>query len=140
MAGLCNYKFIVKVLLCFLFLSLPAFADDIVRVGLTDNKFQNVLKQQVIVYGTADCDICDKATKRTLLHVDSDTNITVKNGLAGMSVVVNDQSATLRDFVIVCPSGLLGVRDLKRKGKDALYHGAFELIKNNNNMFRVRNT
>ena len=132
MAGLCNYKFIVKVLLCFLFLSLPAFADDIVRVGLTDNKFQNVLKQQVIVYGTADCDICDKATKRTLLHVDSDTNITVKNGLAGMSVVVNDQSATLRDFVIVCPSGLLGVRDLKRKGKDALYHGAFELVQETN--------
>ena len=119
-------------LLCFLFLSLPVFADDVVRVGLTDNKFQNVLKQQVILYGTADCDICDKATKRTLLHVDSDTNITVKNGLAGMSVVVNDKAATLRDFVIVCPSGLLGVRDLKRKGKDALYHGAFELVQETN--------
>ena len=36
---------------------LPVFSDDnIVRVGLTDNKFQNVLKQEVTVYGTAECD------------------------------------------------------------------------------------
>ena len=34
----------------------------------------------------------------------------------------------LNDFVIVCPTGLLGVRDLKRKGEPAVYHGAFEVV------------
>ena len=43
-----------------------AFAanTDVVRVGLTDNKFQNVLKQTITVYGTAECDICDRETKK----------------------------------------------------------------------------
>lgn len=104
--------------------------DDsgLVRIGLTDNKFQNVLKQTITVYGTADCDICDRATKKVLTHVPADNDIIINNGLAGMNVVVNNTGATLRDFVIVCPTGLLGVRDLKRKGEPALYHGAFELI------------
>ena len=126
---------IIKLLisLC-LFLFMPIISvsaqDDsgLVRVGLTDNKFQNVLKQTITVYGTADCDICDRATKKVLTHVPADNDIIINNGLAGMNVVVNNTGATLRDFVIVCPTGLLGVRDLKRKGEPALYHGAFELI------------
>ncbi len=109
-----------------------SYAQDndygLVRVGLTDNKFQNVLKQEVTIYGTADCDICDRITKKVLTHVPADSDIVIKNGLAGMSVVVNNTGATLRDFVIICPTGLLGVRDLKRKGQPAVYHGAFELI------------
>ena len=112
-------------------IAIPAFAsndDDIVRVGLTDNKFQNVLKQQVVVYGTAECDICDKSTKQVLLHVSANKDITVTNLLSGMEVIVGDQGATLRDFVVVCPEGLMGVRNLKRKGQPALYHGAFEFV------------
>lgn len=35
--------------------------------------------------------------------------------------------------------GLLGVTNLKRAGKQALYHGAFELVKNNNNTFNLVN-
>ena len=33
-------------------------------------------------------------------------------------------------MVLVCPQGLLGVRDLLRKGQPALYHGAFEIVQN----------
>lgn len=130
MTGWYNYKLVVKIILCFFLLCIPAFSaeNDIVRVGLTDNKFQNVLKQSVVIYATADCEICDKATKRPLMHVDADTDISIKNGLAGMDVEVNNKIVTLRDFVVVSPSGLLGVRDLKRKGIQALYHGAFELV------------
>ncbi len=102
----------------------------LVRVGITDNKFQNVLKQEITVYGTADCDICDRITKKVLTHVPAESDIVVKNSIAGMSVVVNNTGATLRDFVIICPTGLLGVRDLKRKGQPAVYHGAFEFIQN----------
>ena len=117
--------------LLFLFtMNIPVLAlnGDIVRVGLTDNKFQNVLKQQVVVYGTKDCDICDKHTKRVLLHVEADKDITVTNLLSGMEVIVENQGATLRNFVVVCPEGLMGVRDLKRKGQPAVYHGAFEFV------------
>ena len=56
------------------------------------------------------------------------TDIIAKNSLAGLEVSAGSQNGTLRDFVIVSPTGLLGVRDLKRKGVDALYHGAFEIV------------
>ena len=107
-----------------------AFAanTDVVRVGLTDNKFQNVLKQTVTVYGTADCDICDRETKKIVSRVSANTDIVIRNGVTGIDVTINGRSATLRDFVVICPQGVLGVKDLTRKGKPALYHGAFEVI------------
>lgn len=132
-----NFKINISVLrfifcLALLFIiSVPVLAVEnlnIVRVGLTDNKFQNVLKQQVAVYGTAECEICDKSTRKVLLRVEPNTDITITNLLSGLEVIVGDKSATLRDFVIICPEGLLGVRELKRKGIQALYHGAFELV------------
>lgn len=126
---------IIKLVLFFILLAcsqLSIIAQDsdygLVRVGITDNKFQNVLRQNIILYGTADCDICDKATKKVLTRVPANSDIVVRNNLTGMDVIVNNTGATLRDFVIVCPTGLLGVRDLKRKGEPAVYHGAFELI------------
>ena len=129
---------IVRTLFAFLFLffQVPdACANNgsvLVRVGITDNKFQNVLRQEVAVYGTSECDICDSETRRILTHVPANTDIIVKNGLSGMDVVVNNTGATLSDFVIVCPAGLLGVKDLKRKGEPAVYHGAFELVQSPN--------
>ncbi len=124
----------IKTLLCLLFIGLTllgtAWAADynIIRVGLTDNNFQNVLKQNVTVYGTFECEICDKETRKSLLRVPAETEITVKNGVMGLDVSVNGRGATFRDFVIVCPQGYLGVKGLTRKGKPALYHGAFEFV------------
>ncbi len=118
-------------LLFCLFFSLPSFATEptnLVRVGITDNKFQNVLRQEVTVYATSDCVICDKQTRRMLMNVPSDTDIVIKNSISGLEISVNGQGGILRDFVIISPEGLLGVKDLKRKGLPALYHGAFELV------------
>ncbi len=118
----------VAILILFCLTCVKVFAEDIIRVGLTDNKFQNVLKQEVVVYGTEDCEICDKITHQIIARVPANSDIKISNSVSGLNVVVDDKGATLRDFVIVCQTGLLGVRDLKRKGKDALYHGAFEIV------------
>ena len=127
-------KFIHCIALCTLlglFVQFPVLASesgDVIRVGITDNNFQNVLKQQVTIYGTADCEICDKATRKSILHVDAKTDITVTNLLSGMEVIVGTKGATLRDFVVICPSGLIEVKGLKRKGIQAAYHGAMEYV------------
>ncbi|MBQ7763861.1 SpoIID/LytB domain-containing protein, partial [bacterium] len=113
------------------FINLPIYAaeiSDLVRVGITDNKFQNVLKQEVKLYATSEASICDKQTKRILINVPADTDIQVKNSLSGLEVSIKGESSILRDFVLISPTGLLGVRDLKRKGVDAIYHGAFEVV------------
>lgn len=130
-----NKFWLIFVLSTLLFVSGMVSASpvsDIVRVGLTDNKFQNVLKQDVTVFGTYECEVCDKQSRKVMLRVPADTEIGIKNGTVGLDVTVNNQTVTLRDFVIVCPQGVLGVKDLKRKGKQALYHGAFEVVQNSN--------
>lgn len=105
-----------------------ATSTDIVRVGLTDNKFQNVLKQTITIYGTAECDICDRESRKIISRVPANGEVTIKNGITGLDVTINGRTATLRNFVVICPQGVLGVKDLTRKGKPALYHGAFEVV------------
>ena len=101
---------------------------DVVRVGITDNKFQNVLKQNVTIYATSEMELCDRATKKIITKVPANYDISVQNSERGLIVAINGQSALLQDVVIVSPQGLLGVRGLLRKGVPALYHGAFEVI------------
>ena len=105
---------------------------DVVRVGITDNKFQNVLRQYVTIYATAEIELCDKATKRIITKVPQGCDINIQNSEHGMIVTINGQNAMLQDLVIISPEGLLGVRGLLRKGVPALYHGAFEVVQNGN--------
>ena len=110
-----------------------AYAENdynLVRVGITDNKFQNVQKQEIILYGTAECELCDKNSKTVITRITPNTDILVRNSQRGLIVVINGKAVILQDFVLICPEGLLGVRDLLRKGKPALYHGAFEIVQN----------
>ena len=103
---------------------------NVVRVGITDNKFQNVQKQEVVLYGTDECDLCDKATKKVITRVTPDTDITIKSSPKGLIVGINKKEVILQYIVLVCPQGLLGIRGLSRKGQPALYHGAFEVVQN----------
>ena len=125
---------IVKILLVsflLLFSYFPVIASevtDLVRVGITDNQFQNVLRNEAKLYATSDCSICDKQTHRLLMSIPADVDISIKNTLAGLEVTVGSQTGILRDFVVVSPSGLIGIRNLARKGMPALYHGAFEVV------------
>ena len=129
---------IVKILFSLIFIffvlsGLDVFsADNVVRVGLTDNKFQNVLKQTITIYGTSECEICDKHSRRAIFKVPAETDIIVTNSQTGLQVCINGNQVLLRDFVVICPQGVLGVRGLLRKGTQALYHGAFEVVQNQN--------
>jgi len=105
---------------------------DIVKVGITDNNFQNVLRQDSTLYGTSECEICDKYTRRSIAKIPANTDINVKNSSRGLEITYRGWGANLRDFVLVCPQGLIGVQGLMRKGKPALYHGAFEVVQNEN--------
>ena len=102
--------------------------SDIVRVGLTDNKFQNVLKQEVTIYGTAECEICDRETHNVILKVPANTEIYIRQGTSSLIFGINGHGKHIRDCVVICPQGVLGVKGLLRKGKPALYHGAFEFV------------
>ena len=123
-------KFLCSLLILLVMTAGTAFAlgtSDIVRVGITDNKFQNVLKQELVVFGTSECEICDKLSRKIIARVPANTNIIIRHSTNGLFAMINGQSVILQDIVIVCPQGLLGVEGLLRKGQQALYHGAFEI-------------
>ena len=62
-------KVLFFILICLLFGSQTVIAEyNVVRVGITDNKFQNVLKQEITVYGTSECEICDKETRKVVFY------------------------------------------------------------------------
>ena len=105
---------------------------DVVRVGITDNKFQNVKRQEVTIYGTAESEICDKETKTSLARITPNTDIHIRNSNKGLVITIDKHTLTMQDVVFICPKGLLGVRGLMRKGKQALYHGALEVVQNEN--------
>ena len=109
-------RLITSLFIVLTFCAIPSFATEptnLVRVGITDNNFQNVHRQEVTVYATSDCVICDKQTRRMLMNVPSDTDIVIKNSISGLEVSVNGQGGTLRDFVIISPEGLLGVKGFR---------------------------
>lgn len=108
--------------------NIKVFAGEIIRVGITDNKFQNVLKQEITIFGTADCQVCDKETRKPIFNIPANTELIVRNNVSGLELIFNNKPWIIRDFVIVCPQGVLGVKDLKRKGLQAQYHGAFEFV------------
>ena len=83
---------------------------NIVRVGITDNKFQNVLRQDITLYGTAECDLCDKATKKIITKVTPDTDINIRQSERGLIISIGEVSHLFQDVVLICPRGLLGVR------------------------------
>ena len=127
-------KIFIAIFVLLVFVVMPVSASqqaDLVRVGITDNNFQNVLKQEAVLYATSDAEICDKYSRRSLIKVSPNENIVIKNSISGLNVTVGEQNATLRDFVIVSPAGLIGIKDLTRKGLPAVYHGAFEVVQNN---------
>jgi len=113
-----------------LFLSIPVFAADIVRVGLTDNNFQNLLKTSVSVYGTDECEIYEKGTDHVLGNAQAYENITITVKNSKFEIQIGDETITTEsDFIVTSPAGLLGVFGVNRKSQAALYRGDFELVK-----------
>ena len=123
-------------LLCivYLFLQAAGIADEIVRVGITDNNFQSVKRSDERVYATADYMICDKETKQIIAKIPASKTLRVTHEEDSFLVNVdNEKMLGLQSFVIVSEKGLIGIEGLKRKGKPALYHGAMEFCRTKSN-------
>lgn len=124
-------KIIKIILVLALFLTTSTcFAEDIVRVGITDTTFQRVKHSDVHIYATGEYLICDKDTKQVLAKIPASnpTRITHEEDMF-LVTIDNERTLGLRSFVVVSEKGLLGVAGLKRAGKPALYHGALEFCR-----------
>lgn len=124
-------KIIKTILALALFLTTSTcFAEDIVRVGITDTTFQRVKHSDVQLYSTGEYLICDKETKQVLAKIPATKPLRITHEEDMFLVTIdNERTLGLRSFVLVSEKGLIGIKGLTRAGKPALYHGALEFCK-----------
>lgn len=116
-------------------------SSDVVRVGIGSNGFATWVYKNISIFGTAEILICDG--DMVVANFPANTNLKFTLNNDGTITVTQDDGTIITQISntvrILCPNGLLGVKDLKRAGTQALYHGAFELAKTNNGYFNLVN-
>ena len=115
-------------------------SSEVVRVGIGTTNFATYQYNDITIFGTGDTQIYDNKILIGNYRANQNIRITYKDGLFN----IYTPESTIPEQVagpvqITSNYGLLGVTGLKRAGKQAFYHGAFELIKNNNNTFNLVN-
>lgn len=113
----------------------------VIRVGIGDANFKNYAYTKKGIYGTSQIFIFDDNSliqdlpQNSTLHVelskDGQFELTLEN-----NTKIKELNGPIR---IICPQGLLGIKDLKRAGNPALYHGAIEITKANDTTFNIVN-
>ena len=115
-------------------------SSEVVRVGIGTQNFGTYQYKDITIFGTGDTQVYDNKILIGNYPANQNIRITFKDGMFN----IYTPESTIPEKVagpvqITSNFGLLGVCGLKRAGKQALYHGAFELIKNNNNTFNLVN-
>ena len=136
-------KFVLLVLLMF-FSAGISFADNIplVRVGISDINFRKLVYNEVSVISTEDFALYEKSSSKFIMGFTKDDTLKFiyKNGKFDVEqngiTVIKNYSGTI---IVHSPNGILGIDGLKRRSKQAYYHGIFELIPRNDREFFVVN-
>lgn len=114
--------------------------SEVVRVGIGTTNFGTYQYNDITIFGTGDTQIYDNKVLINNIGANKNIKISLKNGMFNIyTPESNEPETTAGPIQITSNYGLLGVSGLKRAGKQALYHGAFELIKNSNNTFNLVN-
>ena len=102
-----------------------------VRVAIGNQNFNNYSYNKLSFFGTSDIQIYDITKQNLIAEIPSETPFEVLCKRNSFEINYNNETKVISEiFVIKCSDGLLGIKDLKRKGKQALYHNSFEIIKN----------
>ncbi len=116
-------------------------ASEVIRVGIGSNGFATWVYKNISIFGTAEILICDG--DMVVANFPANTNLNFKLNNDGTITVTQDDGTIITQISntvrILCLNGLLGVKDLKRAGTQALYHGVFELVKTKNGYFNLVN-
>ena len=152
--------FLGFVILLLIFASPKIFAQDIkqntnklVRVAIGNQNFQTYNYQTITIFGTSDVQIYDiNHSLITEFPADTPIEISINDNIFEIKQQKQEFTETKTNFqeeiiktnnnlVFECPSGFLGIKDLKRKGKQALYRNSLQIIKKpkTDNLFYVVN-
>lgn len=114
----------------------------LVRVAINDSSFKSFVYNQVSIIATNEFTLYDKNTGKQIAKFSPTDIAKVKFSSGKFNISVNNKNiAKNLDGTIVfnCPKGLIGVENLKRNGRQALYHGNFELTPKSDSQFYLIN-
>lgn len=115
-------------------------SSEVVRVGIGTNNFGTYQYKEITIFGTGDTQIYDNRMLVGNYSANQNIKITLSDGTFNLYTPQSNVPEKLNGPIQITSNyGLLGVCGLKRAGKQALYHGAFELVKNTNSTFNLVN-
>lgn len=149
-----KYIFICLMTILLLGLGLKTYAQNysqilqsdnskLVRVAISDNGFKSFVYKKISIVANSDFALYEKETKKQIAKFNPQDILEVTYDADGFDFKVNNKIVAKNQkgvFVIDCPGGHLGVQNLKRNGRLALYHGVFELTPKNEDTFFLVNT
>jgi SpoIID/LytB domain protein len=114
-----------------------------VRVAISDNQCKEFAYDEIEIIGTGDFSLFKGNTSVILARVSRNQSAKIKltNGSFTITIAGGDKCLkNIRENITLkCHSGFLGVKNLQRHGKQALYRGFFEITKADNGQFFLVN-
>lgn len=125
---------LVCILVSLFIFALPAFSHgyhELIRVGISTNNFKRLYYSSISIGGQKTYTVYNKATGEDLIDMSPYKwlRITMTDGKFNLFSGGNLIKKGIKGPIGIKSNGLLRVRNLKRKGKSALYRGEFELTK-----------
>lgn len=115
---------------------------EYVRIAISNNGFKSLVYNQISIFADAPFTIYDKTTQLPILNCQPTDVVKVTFNSEGFDINVNGKITEKNidgALIFDCPAGLLGVTNLTRNGKQALYHGVFELSPKDSGSFYLIN-
>ncbi len=114
--------------------------SEVVRVGIATTGFETYDYNTVSIYGTDGIQVYNDGMSTAIFPKNSNIKVEYSEGL----FTIYDEDGNVASemtgpVTFTCDGGLLGVTGLKRAGKQALYHGALQLVKKDNSKFNLVN-
>ena len=115
-------------------------SSEVVRVGIGSQNFGTYQYKNIKIFGTGDTQVYDNKMLIGNYPPNQEISISYRDGQFSIYTPGNIFPEKIDGPVQITSNfGLLGVSGLKRAGKQALYHGAFELTPNKNGTFNLVN-
>lgn len=114
----------------------------LVKVAITDLGFKSFVYNQISIIATSDFEIYEKNTGKQIAKLSPTEVAKVKFASGKFNITVNNKIIAKNidnTLIFNSPRGLIGVENLKRNGRQAVYHGNFELTPRNDSQFYLIN-
>lgn len=112
-----------------------------VRVGIGNQNFSNYLWEKVSIYGTGEYEVYNNKTYINTFDSNNQVNIYMVDKIFVLKDSEDNVIAKVSGPIIFKSDyGFIGIKDLKRAGKDAVYRGQIELVCPKDGYFHIINS